>query len=186
MKKVLGKGLSALIPDTYMKEVEAQRELQKAQAQSDESGIQTIPIAQIKPNREQPRHRFPEEKIQELAASIREQGILQPVIVKKSGEGYELICGERRLRAAKHCGLDKISAIIKDVAEDKLLEWALVENIQREDLNAIEEAQAYVRLIESHDLSHDQIAKKSGQGSFHNCQHGALASVATGNSGRPH
>ena len=162
-KKVLGKGLSALIPDTYMKAVETQKELQKTQTQSDESGVQTVPIAQIKPNREQPRHRFPEEKIQELAASIQEQGILQPIIVKKSEEGYELICGERRLRAAKHCGLDKIPVIIKDIAEDKLLEWALVENIQREDLNAMEEAQAYVRLIESHDLSHDQIAKKVGK-----------------------
>ena len=162
-KKVLGKGLSALIPDTYMKAVETQKELQKAQTQSGESGVQTVPIVQIKPNREQPRHRFPEEKIQELAASIQEQGILQPIIVKKSDEGYELICGERRLRAAKHCGLDKIPVIIKDIAEDKLLEWALVENIQREDLNAMEEAQAYVRLIESHDLSHDQIAKKVGK-----------------------
>ncbi len=162
-KKVLGKGLSALIPDTYMKMVETQKEVQKAQAEKFDAGIQEIPISAIRPNRQQPRHRFSEEKITELANSIKEQGILQPVIVKKSGDGYEMICGERRTKAAQHCGLDKIPAIIKDVAEDKLLEWALVENIQREDLNAIEEAQAYVRLIEERDLSHDEIAKKVGK-----------------------
>ncbi|MBI4357677.1 MAG: ParB/RepB/Spo0J family partition protein [Candidatus Omnitrophica bacterium] len=162
-KKVLGKGLSALIPDSYLKVVEAQKEAQKIQAQPVESGIQEIPISDIRPNREQPRHRFPEERIAELAASIREQGILQPVIVKKLAEGYELVCGERRVKAAEKCGLDKIPAIVKDLAEDKLLEWALVENIQREDLNPIEEAQAYMRLIEGRDLSHDEIAKKVGK-----------------------
>ena len=162
-KKALGKGLSALIPDTYIKMVETQRETLKTQAQKEESPIQEIPIASIRPNRQQPRHRFSDEKINELANSIKEQGIIQPVIVKKSGDGYELVCGERRTRAAQQCGLEKIPAIIKDLAEDKLLEWALVENIQREDLNAIEEAQAYVRLIEERDLSHDEIAKKVGK-----------------------
>lgn len=162
-KKVLGKGLSALIPDTYLKRVEMQKEAMKSQAERGESGFQEIPIASIRPNREQPRHRFPEGTIAELAASIKEQGILQPVIVKKAKEGYELICGERRLKAAQHCGFEKIPAIVKDVAEDKLLEWALVENIQREDLNPIEEAQAYVRLIEGRDLSQEEIAKKIGK-----------------------
>src|SRR3989338_8512024 len=162
-KKVLGKGLSALIPDSYMKMVETQKETLKAQPAKSEFGIQEIPIASIRPNREQPRHRFRDETIEELADSIREQGILQPIIVKKSGDGYELICGERRAKAAQKCGLDTIPAIVKDVAEDKLLEWALVENIQREDLNPIEEAQAYVRLIESRSLSHDVIARKVGK-----------------------
>ena len=162
-KRALGKGLSALIPDTYMKEVEAQKESQKTQASTGEAGIQEILISTIKPNRHQPRHRFSEEKIEELANSIKEQGILQPIIVKKSGTSYELICGERRTKAAQKCGLDRIPAIIKDVAEDKLLEWALVENIQREDLNPIEEAQAYVRLIEGRDLSQDEIAKRVGK-----------------------
>ncbi|MBI4372458.1 MAG: ParB/RepB/Spo0J family partition protein [Candidatus Omnitrophica bacterium] len=162
-KRVLGKGLSALIPDTYIKIIETQKGAQKAEPEKLEAGIQEIPIASIKPNRQQPRHRFPEETITELANSIKEQGILQPVIVKKSGDGYELICGERRAKAAQKCGLDKIPAIVKDVAEDKLLEWALVENIQREDLNAIEEAQAYVRLIEERDLSQDEIAKRVGK-----------------------
>jgi ParB family chromosome partitioning protein len=161
-KKVLGKGLSALIPDSYVKMVEREKEAAK-ESQESERAIQEVPISSIRPNREQPRHRFPESTIEELANSIREQGILQPVIVKKSGESYELICGERRVKAAQKCGLDKVPAIVKDVAEDKLLEWALVENIQREDLNVIEEAQAYVRLIESHNLSHEEIAKKLGK-----------------------
>lgn len=159
-KKVLGKGLSSLIPDTYIKAVQQQKEVLKSEA---ENGIQEILISSIKPNRVQPRHRFSDEKIDELAASIKEQGILQPIIVKKSGDGYELICGERRARAAQKCGLDKIPAIVKDLAEDKLLEWALVENIQREDLNPIEEAQAYIRLLEERAYSQDDLAKKLGK-----------------------
>lgn len=162
-KKALGKGLSALIPDTYMKMVETQKEALKTQSEKIDFPIQEIPISSIRPNREQPRHRFSEETINELADSIKEQGILQPIIVKKSEQGFELVCGERRMRAAQRCGLEKVPAIIKDIAEDKLLEWALVENIQREDLNAIEEAQAYVRLIEARDLSHEEIAKRVGK-----------------------
>ena len=162
-KKVLGKGLSALIPDSYVKMVEREKESAKISQEKTEAAIQEISIVSIRPNREQPRHKFREETIQELANSIREQGILQPIIVKKSGATFELVCGERRLRAAQKCGLDKVPAIVRDIAEDKLLEWALVENIQREDLNAIEEAQAYVRLIENHNLSHDDIAKKVGK-----------------------
>lgn len=158
-KKALGKGLSALIPDSYAKSVEFQSQVQRDRTASDRA-IQEISIASIKPNRMQPRHRFAEEKIDELVASIKEQGILQPIIVKKSGDGYELVCGERRTRAAQKCGLDKIPAIVKDLADEKLLEWALVENIQREDLNPIEEAQAYVRLLEERGLSQDELARK--------------------------
>ncbi len=159
-KRALGKGLSALIPDTYVKELENSK---KAGEESTESGIKEIEISEIHPNRQQPRHRFSDEKITELADSIREQGLLQPVIVTKSGDGYELVCGERRTKAAERCGLTKIPAIVKDIAEDKLLEWALVENIQREDLNPIEEAQAYLRLAEERGYSHDDIAKKVGK-----------------------
>ena len=162
-KKALGKGLSALIPDTYMKTVEFEKKAQTEATFSAESGIQEIPIASIKPNRVQPRHRFADDKIDELAASIKEQGILQPIIVKKSGDGYELVCGERRARAAQKCGLDKIPAIVKDLADEKLLEWALVENIQREDLNPIEEAQAYIKLLEERSFTQDDLAKKLGK-----------------------
>ncbi|OGX03998.1 MAG: hypothetical protein A3G87_04680 [Omnitrophica bacterium RIFCSPLOWO2_12_FULL_50_11] len=162
-KKVLGRGLSALIPEGYIKAMETEKEAAPETAELPGAPIREIEISAIRPNREQPRHRFPEEKIEELAASIREQGILQPVIVKKVDGGFELIVGERRLKAAQRCGLEKIPAIVKDLAEDKLLEWALVENIQREDLNPIEEAQAYVRLIEQRNLSHEEIARKVGK-----------------------
>ena len=163
-KRALGKGLSALIPDSYTKIIQEQKEkiAQGEQTKSD-SPFQEIAISDIKPNQDQPRRHFNEESIVELANSIKEQGILQPIIVKKKGGAYELICGERRLRAAKHCGFAKIPVIIKDVADQKLLEIALVENIQREDLNAIEEAQAYLRLVEERGLSQDQVADRVGK-----------------------
>lgn len=170
-KKVLGRGLSALISEIKPPEPEAAPKVDREVAQTIQTlvnastpGLEEIPISSIRPNRKQPRHRFNDATIAELAESIREQGVLQPVIVKKAAqEGYELICGERRLRAAQKCGLEKIPAIVKDIAEDKLLEWALVENIQREDLNAIEEAQAYLRLAEERGLSHEEIAAKVGK-----------------------
>jgi len=163
-KRALGKGLSALIPDSYTKIIQEQKEkiAQGEQAKTD-SPIQEIVITEIQPNQDQPRRHFNDESITELANSIKEQGILQPIIVKRKAGGYELICGERRLRATKLCGFTKIPAIIKDVADQKLLELALVENIQREDLNAIEEAQAYLRLVEERGLSQDQVADKVGK-----------------------
>ena len=110
-KKALGKGLSALIPDTYMKANqtiigEKDRGVTTQISFRNDSGIQEIPISSIRASRKQPRTYFAENKIDELASSIKEQGILQPIIVKKSGDGYELICGERRTRAAQKCGLD--------------------------------------------------------------------------------
>lgn len=187
MKKVLGKGLSALIPDRY---IESNRNVIPAPAtipggsatkmadpsmksggkdfgddkSAAESGFRSIPIVDIKPNHDQPRQEFEPEAIEELAASIKEKGILQPVIVKKIGEGqYELICGERRLRAALLCGLTSVPAIIKDVADHEFLEWALIENVQRQDLNALEEAEAFRRLAEERMLSQDDIAKRVGK-----------------------
>lgn len=169
MKKVLGRGLSALIPDSYINKEKSESVGQVAavshplQTRSP-SGFEMIPLEQIKTNEDQPRKVFDEEKIQELAASIREKGILQPVVVKKVGEAsYILICGERRFRAAEVCGLKAIPAVVKDVANDDFLEWALIENIQRQDLNALEEAEAYRRLAEERMLSHDDIAKRLGK-----------------------
>jgi ParB family transcriptional regulator, chromosome partitioning protein len=162
-KQALGKGLSALIPESYDKAVESQREMLEQGEVKAEHAIQEIEITSIRPNREQPRHRFSDEAIEELAASIKEQGVIQPIIVKKAAAGFELVCGERRMKAAQRCGLSRIPAIVKDLAEDKLLEWALVENIQREDLNPVEEAQAFVRLIEQQDLAHEEIAKRVGK-----------------------
>lgn len=162
-KKVLGKGLSALIPDSYSNLLQAKQTAAAPKTVNPESALQEINIAEIKPNQDQPRKRFNDEGLEELAKSIKEQGILQPVIVKRSASGYELICGERRLRAAERSGLSKVPAIIKDIAQDKLLEWALVENIQREDLNPIEEAQAYLRLVEERGFSQDQLADRLGK-----------------------
>ena len=163
-KKALGKGLSALIPDSYSK-IMAEKPAGIQPLEGKITGLQEISISHIKPNPEQPRKTFPDAGIEELAQSIKEQGVLQPVIVKKTDRdgGYELICGERRLRASIQAGLKAIPAIVKDVASNKLLEWALVENIQREDLNAIEEAQAYLRLVEERGLSQEEVADRVGK-----------------------
>jgi ParB family chromosome partitioning protein len=172
MKKALGRGLSALIPDSYVnhlekkeneKTVESPVNISVAEAFK-ESGFQLIGIDQIIANQDQPRHEFNPEEIEDLAASIKEKGILQPVLVKKTSMNqYMLICGERRWRAARLCGLSEVPAIVKDVADEQLLEWALIENIQRQDLNAIEEAEAYRKLAEDRKLSQDEIAKRVGK-----------------------
>ena len=169
MKKVLGKGLSALIPDSYSNSLEAEplglkQVTGKEEAPDHRGAFRLIPMSRIAPNMDQTRREFSPEGIDELAASIREKGILQPVIVKEiSGNQYMLVCGERRLRAAMLCGLTEIPAIVKNVAAEELLEWALIENIQREDLNPIEEAEAYCRLAEERMLSQEEIAKKVGK-----------------------
>lgn len=177
IKKALGKGLSALIPDNYVNNsgvdvgaVEAAGSFQKnAMPSSSEKEVagnafRLIPISQIVPNEDQVRKEFSEEGIQELAASIKEKGILQPVIVSRRPDGkFMLICGERRFRASSLCGLTEIPAVIKDLAQNEFLEWALIENIQRQDLNAIEEAEAYRRLAEERNLSQEEIAKRVGK-----------------------
>jgi len=170
MKKALGKGLSALIPDSYVNEVKATQEENKRITTSfrneevNSRGFDIVNIEFIKPNHDQPRKTFEEEKIQELAASIKEKGILQPIIVKRINEQhYELICGERRFRAAKLCGLKEMPVIIKDVAAQDFLEWALIENIQREDLNPLEESEAYRKLTEERMISHDELSKRLGK-----------------------
>ncbi len=181
MKKVLGKGLSALIPDSYKEQTTpvgqnpvpipskttftpAPPVSKITETPAQASGFQLVPITQILPNTDQPRKIFNDEAIHELADSIREKGILQPVIVKKiNGNEYRLICGERRLRAAQVCGLSDIPVVLKDVASEDFLEWALIENIQREDLNPIEEAEAYQRLVEERMLSQEDVAKRVGK-----------------------
>lgn len=179
MKKALGKGLSALIPDSYIRESAAKAAAQvlsanpaavsvapSAKVPSEGAaplGFQLIELKKIQPNPDQPRQTFLDESIQELADSIKEKGILQPVIVSKKGEGFILICGERRFRAASLCGLEKIPAIVNDLAPKEFLEWGLIENIQREDLNPLEEAQAYYKLMEQNSLSQDEVAKRVGK-----------------------
>ncbi len=150
-RKVLGKGLSALIPDAAVT------------ADGGSGNLISITIDEIAPNRFQPRRAFDDVKIEELAASIRGNGIIQPLIVRESDEGYELIAGERRLRAAKLAGLSSVPAVIRDVTDGEALELALIENIQRENLNPIEEAQAYQRLIEEFSLTQEEMAQKVGR-----------------------
>ncbi len=170
-KRVLGKGLGALITDAYVKANQLEKDLSQQEvsvtpqeAVTSRDGAKFIPIKDIVPNRDQPRLNIREESLAELVESIKEQGVLQPVIVmKKSATEYELICGERRLRAAALAGLEKIQAVVKEASSEKLLEMALVENIQREDLSPLEEALAYARLIEERNLTQDEVAKRVGK-----------------------
>jgi ParB family chromosome partitioning protein len=146
-KTGLGKGMAALLPvrdtgrGTYF----------------------SCPIVEIKPHRGQPRKTFSPEKLEELASSIREKGIIQPLVVRKKTDHYELIAGERRWRAAQKAGLREVPVVIQDVSDDTALEMALIENIQREDLNAVEEAEAYHALQEQFELSQEELAKRVGK-----------------------
>lgn len=123
----------------------------------------SCPIEDIKPNKGQPRKTFSDEKLEELAASIREKGIIQPLVVRKKGDHYELIAGERRWRASQRAGLREVPVVIQDVSDDTAVELALIENIQREDLNAVEEAEAYHSLQERFSLSQEELAKRVGK-----------------------
>ena len=152
MKRGLGKGLGALIPTTNIEQYNPEKDT-----------IMEISIEEIIPNSFQPRTNFDPEKIAELAASIKEHGVLQPVIVRPHNQGYELVVGERRLRASKQLGLEKIPAVIKTLTDQDMTEVALIENIQRHDLNPVEEARAYKRLIEEFGLTQEVVAKKLGK-----------------------
>lgn len=147
-RKALGKGLSALITqDTGV----------------NKEGIAEIDIDLIDPNPEQPRSRFPEENLLELAQSIKNNGIIQPVLVRTKDNRYEIIAGERRWRAAQRAGLQKIPVVLRDVSDDKLLELALIENIQRQELNAVEEAKAYRKLVDNIGLTQEMVAERVGK-----------------------
>lgn len=146
----LGKGLDSLIPEgkTIIKEKE------------EKSGEQIVKISKIEPNREQPRKNFAEKELQELAESIKQFGVLQPLLVKKNGEYYEIIAGERRWRAAKLAGLKEVPVIIREYTEKEIVEIALIENIQRENLNPIEEAVAYSRLMTEFNMKQEELAER--------------------------
>lgn len=138
IQRGLGRGLGALLGDAA-----------EGAATSERDEVRSLRLSQIDPNREQPRSRFDQDALRELADSIRAVGVLQPIIVRKSGERYEIIAGERRFRAARLAGLDEIPAIVRDWDEQKRLEAALIENLQRDDLNPIEEAVGVKRLMEA-------------------------------------
>lgn len=151
----LGKGLGAIFGENTSPAVE--------KAQEPASAAQELLIKNIAANPYQPRCNFDEEKLQELAASIKEFGVVQPVVVRKKGRSYELVAGERRLRAATLAGLTKVPAIVKDYDDAKMMEIALIENIQRHDLNPIEEAQGLRRLMQEFKLTQEQTAEKVGR-----------------------
>lgn len=148
-RKVLGRGLSALLGEE--------------KPNSNGENYLDLDLDIIEPNSEQPRSRFTEDKLEELAQSIRANGVVQPIVVRKRGTRYQIVAGERRWRAAQKAGLQKIPAVIKEVADEKLLELALIENIQRQELNAIEEAKAYKNLIDTIGLTQEMIAERVGK-----------------------
>lgn len=156
-KTGLGRGLNTLIPSAPVKDTESEKILKKEEQIKSEI---MVPILKVEPNPNQPRRQFDDDSLQELADSVKQYGILQPLIVKKYDKFYEIIAGERRWRAAKLAGLKEVPVLIRDYAENEIVEIALIENIQREDLNPIEEALAYKRLMEEFSLKQDQVAAK--------------------------
>ncbi len=151
-KRGLGKGLDALIPSG-------------GGGQPPSEGVMLLPVGEIRPNPRQPRSHFAPDALEELAASIREHGVIQPLVVAEAadGAGYILIAGERRLQAAKLAGLARVPVLVREATEQQLLELALIENIQRADLNPLETAEAYRQLHEEFGLSHDEIAQRVGK-----------------------
>lgn len=152
----LGKGLDVMIPNIVG---ESKEKKQKAEAQ-EKSAETTVAITKVEPNRKQPRKFFDEDSLQELADSIKQFGLLQPILVQDRKSYYEIIAGERRWRAARLAGLKEVPVIIKNYSDQEIVEIALIENIQREDLNPIEEAQAYKRLLEEFHLKQDEVAER--------------------------
>lgn len=156
-KKGLGKGLDSLIPDN--KSVKAQTVIDK-EISGQSTGEQMLKLNMVEPNREQPRKYFEEDSLLELADSIKQYGVLQPLLVRKRKDYYEIIAGERRWRAAKLAGVKDIPVIIKDYTEQEVVEIALIENIQRENLNPIEEAMAFKKLLTEFHLKQDEVAER--------------------------
>lgn len=167
-KTGLSRGLESLIPLGAMEEIESndnkstgeKKNTKTSEEKVNSSGETIVKISQIEPNRNQPRKNFDEDALQELADSIKQYGIIQPLVVQKKGKLYEIIAGERRWRAARLAKLKEIPVIIKEYTAQEIMEIALIENIQREDLNPIEEAQAYKRLIDEYKLKQDEVAER--------------------------
>jgi len=152
----LGKGLDSLIPEGKTKSATSTKSTEKEV----KTGEQLVKISKIEPNRQQPRRHFEEDALLELADSIKQFGILQPLLVQKKGDFYEIIAGERRWRAAKLAGVKEVPVIVKDYTRQEVVEIALIENIQRENLNPIEEAMAYKRLLTEFSLKQDEVAER--------------------------
>ena len=160
-RNALGKGLEQLFSDDSMTFEELETTIVDEAKKNDE--IVELSLDELRPNPYQPRKKFDEEALNELADSIKEHGVFQPIIVKKSIKGYEIVAGERRYRASKKLGLEKIPAIIKDFTDDEMMQISLLENLQRENLTSIEEAKAYKAIIDASNLTQDELAKKVGK-----------------------
>jgi ParB family chromosome partitioning protein len=155
--KALGKGLDAFFPTAFSDELD--------------NASESIGLEQLKPNPYQPRKNFNKEELNELARSIKEHGIIQPLVVRKSIKGYDIVAGERRFRAAKLAGLSKVPVVIKELTDREMMQIALIENLQREDLNPIEEADAYKKLMKGLNLTQEELAKKLGVSRPHIANH---------------
>ena len=168
VKKGLGKGLGAIFGEDVVKEskeetekkAKAKAEAKAAEEMDDKGRILMLKLDLVQPNKEQPRKTFDEEKINELAESVKNYGVLQPLLVQKKGSFYEIIAGERRWRAAKAAGLKEVPAVLKEYSKQEAMEISLIENVQRADLNPIEEAIAYQQLMDEFDLTQEEIAER--------------------------
>ena len=149
----LGKGLDLLIPKGVMN-------LPKTDTKEDKLGIQTLKLSEIEPNKEQPRKKFDEGSIRELSDSIKQYGVIQPIVVCKKDDYYEIVTGERRWRAAKKAGLKEIPVVVREYTKQEIMAISLIENIQRQDLNPIEEAVAYQRLLDEFQITQDELATR--------------------------
>lgn len=172
--KGLGKGLEALFGDAEVAPVEKKPASKKKQTDSrksekaeespaEEGGVLYVDLNDIKPNAAQPRKVFDEEKLEELAASIRQHGLIQPIVLRKLGKGYEIVAGERRWRAARLAGLKEVPCIVKELTEEENMLLAIVENMQREDLNPIEEAEGLKKMIDTYGLTQEQVSYSVGK-----------------------
>ena len=152
-RRALGKGLKALIPGSEVKPAAGQK-----------GGLFQCPVDKLVPNENQPRQSFDNSKLEDLTESVRSKGVIQPLVVRALGDGrFQIVAGERRWRASKLAGLKRVPVVVKDLSGTEMLEIALIENIQREDLNPLEEAEAYRQLIEEHGLTQDGLAKRVGK-----------------------
>lgn len=165
-KKKLGKGLEAIFNDGSTG-ADLQSMIDAIEKKAPKTSQTMIPVQEIRPNPYQPRKVFDQQKLDELAQSIKVNGIFQPLILKKSIQGYEIVAGERRFRAASIVGLSEVPAILVDFTDDQMMEIALLENIQREDLNAIEEAKAYATLMKKLNLTQEELSKRVGKSRTH-------------------
>ena len=161
VKRGLGKGLDALIPDVSDKKKQVNKVTEKKTEETNGGSSETlVDINKVEPNRNQPRQYFDKDKLKDLADSIKQHGLITPILVQDRGTYYEIVAGERRWRASKEAGLKKVPVIIRNFTEQEILEISLIENIQREDLNSIEEARTYKRLMTEFNLKQDEVADR--------------------------